>query len=249
MTCFTWNCSPSMPSMAARAYITQIKQKFSCHSKHQQQNPKVLRLLLPSRLSLKSCTISFSHLCRSRTWQKQILATKTVLKVTNHSACNSMLLQKISKIPSLVVASIPKLPQCHHTFWTFVRDPGTMITPWICWKTYSCTERSWQDKCEYPWIFRNTLNFNAVILFFHDSKKRGSLELWEGAGLCVSSHQFILKKSNEFYCKKYPKFKTPPSRGQSPCQGCPHKSCHFWSKRWCCPWKGHIHLWKSAITS
>lgn len=144
---------------------------------------------------------------------------------------------KISKIPSLVVASIPKLPQCHHTFWTFVRDPGTMIAPWICWKTYSCTERSWQDKCEYPWIFQNTLNFNSVILFFHDSKKRGSLELWEGAGLCVSSHQFILKKSNEFYCKKYPKFKTPPSRGQSPCQGCPHKSCHFWSKRWCCPWK------------
>ena len=111
MTCFTWNCSPSMPSMAARAYITQIKQKFSCHSKHQQQNPKVLRLLLPSRLSLKSCTISFSHLCRSRTWQKQILATKTVLKVTNHSACNSMLLQKSPKYPAWW---LPRYPNFHN---------------------------------------------------------------------------------------------------------------------------------------
>ena len=155
---------------------------------------------------------------------------------------------KISKIPSLVVASIPKLPQCHHTFWTFVRDPGTMITPWICWKTYSCTERSWQDKCEYPWIFRNTLNFNAVILFFHDSKKRGSLELWEGAGYAFLPTNLSSKNPMNFTARS-----TPSSRlllGDN----LPVKVAHINPAMFdrnvdAALEKGHIHLWKSAITS
>ena len=140
---------------------------------------------------------------------------------------------KISKYPAWW---LPRYPNFHNVTILFELSceilaqwslHGSLFSFQHAEKPIPNTERSWQGKCEYPWIFRNTLNLMQSSYFFHLWKKRGSLELWEGVGLCVSSHQFILEKSNENYCKKYPKSKTPPSRGQSPCQGCPHKSCNL----------------------
>lgn len=217
--------------------------------KRQQQHPKVLRLLLSSRLSLKSCTISFSHLCRSRTWQKQILATKTVLKVTNHSACNSMLLQKSPKYPAWW---LPRYPNFHNVTILFELSCEILAQ----WSLHESAEKPipvpkdpGRINVNIPGYFKIRLTLIQSSYSFMIQKNVALLSFEKVLVYAFLPTNLSSKNPMNFTARS-----TPSSRRLLLGDNLPVKVAHinpaiFDRNVDAALEKGHIHLWKSAITS